>query len=97
MSFGKHRPKISPNILFYKSQNITYVHFRPNDWFLYAKRQIKLEIFPPLFALNYLQIIICKLFANKNYSQINLPSVVVYNAPYQCTLGKKESYTDRVY
>ena len=77
MSFGKHRQKISPNILFYKSQNITYVHFRPNVCFLYAKRQIKLEIFPPLFALNYLQIIICTLFANKNYLQINLPSIIM--------------------
>ena len=57
---------ISLNIHFYKSQNITYVHFRPNDCFVYAKWQIKMEAFfhiicIELFANNYLQT-----FANQN-------------------------------
>ena len=38
--------------------------------------QFKLEVLFAFFALNYLQIIVCENFANKNYLRINVPSVI---------------------
>ena len=51
--------------------------------FCMQKGKLNWKFFPPLFALNYLQIIICKPFANKNYLQISLPSI------YGRLLGKE--------
>ena len=77
MSSGNTDQKSAAMFPFLNHKTFTYVHFTPNDCFVYAKWQIKLEVFFSLFALNYLQIIICKLFANKNYLQINLPSTYI--------------------
>ena len=76
MSFDKHRQKIRPNILFISHKTLPMFISGQMIGFCMQKGKLNWKFFPPLFALNYLQIIICKLFANKNYLQINLPSVV---------------------